>query len=187
MNETGETHDEPQLVGAAMRGDADAFSDLFNRYYPMIHAFAYRLTLSSHDADDIAQETFIKAARAIGGFRRAASFKNWLYQIAANHSRDQFRKQRNHRALNQPLTVSVEENHAAAPADNGVDFTPLHRALGGLPDDWRRALTLVYYENFNHAQAAQILGCAEATVSWRIFRAKRQLKQRLQQAKERYE
>ncbi|MDR2462529.1 MAG: RNA polymerase sigma factor [Verrucomicrobiales bacterium] len=119
MNDNGETRDEPQLVGAAISGCADAFSALFNRYYPMIHAFAYRLTLSDHDADDLAQETFVSAARAIGGFRREVSFKNWLYQIAANRHRSHCRKQQVRADLTLPLTDGVEEQQAA-PADSGT-------------------------------------------------------------------
>ncbi|MDR1190413.1 MAG: RNA polymerase sigma factor [Verrucomicrobiales bacterium] len=187
MNQTEELANESRLVGAAISGDADAFADLFNRYYAMIHAFAYRLTLSAHDADDIAQETFVSAARAIGGFRREASFKNWLYQIAANRQRDLFRQRQRRRDFNLPLTAGIEETHVAGGDGDIADFSPLHAALAALPDDWRHALVLAYYENRNHAEATQILGCAEATVSWRIFRAKRQLKQRLHHAAKRHE
>ena len=168
-----EEFDESQLLEAAANGCVESVGALFDRYYPMIHAFAYRLTFSQHDAEDIAQETFINAARSLATFRRDASFKNWLYKIATNRHCDFVRRQR--RQENVPLTEDIVEH-----ADETADFTALHQALDALPDDWRRAVTLVYYEERSHAETAKILGCAETTVSWRIFRAKRQLKKHLQ-------
>ena len=169
--------DEAQLIAAAAVGSADAFTLLFNRYYPMIHAFAYRLSLCPAEAGDIAQDTFIQAARALGGFRREASFKNWLYTIAANKSRDRHR-QRERRAR-------LTEQYAALNAEGSAESEPAHaaavrEALAGLPLEMREAVTLVYYEGLNHAEAARILGCAETTVSWRVFRAKQKLKHALQ-------
>ena len=64
-------------------------------------------------------------------------------------------------------------------AERRADFGPVHEALAVLAEDMRHAVVLVYYEGMNHAEAAGILGCAETTVSWRIFRAKRQLKRLL--------
>lgn len=168
--------DEARLIGAAVAGSAPAFTQLFNRYYPMIHAFAYRLSLCPADAGDIAQDTFIQAARALGGFRREASFKNWLYAIAANKSRDRHRQ----RARRARLT----EEYAALDLANSIEAESaqaagVREALAGLPMEMREAVTLVYYEGLNHAEAARILGCAEATVSWRVFRAKQKLKRAL--------
>lgn len=174
--EPAEAVDEAQLIAAAAVGSAEAFTQLFNRYYPMIHAFAYRLSLCPAEAGDIAQDTFIQAARAIGGFRREASFKNWLYTIAANKSRDRYRQ----RARRARLT----EDYAALNTGSAADADPaqavaVREALGGLPLEMREAVTLVYYEGLNHAAAARVLGCAETTVSWRLFRAKQKLKHAL--------
>jgi len=168
--------DEATLVGSAAAGSPEAFAELFNRYHPMIHAFAYRLSLCPAEAADIAQDTFIQAARALRGFRREASFKNWLYTIAANKSRDRYR-QRARRAvladdyvkLSETLSVNVESENAEA----------VREALAALSLDLREAVTLVYYEGLNHREAARVSGCAETTVSWRIFRAKQKLKHAL--------
>lgn len=174
--EPAEAIDEAQLIADAAVGSVHAFTLLFNRYHPMIHAFAYRLSLCPAEAADIAQDTFIQAARALGGFRRDASFKNWLYTIAANKSRDRYRQ----RARRARLT----EDYAALNTGTEVDAVPpqalaVREALGGLPPEMREAVTLVYYEGLNHAEAARVLGCAETTVSWRVFRAKQKLKHAL--------
>jgi RNA polymerase sigma-70 factor, ECF subfamily len=170
------TDDETQLIAAAADGSAHAFTQLFNRYYPMIHAFAYRLSLCPAEAGDIAQDTFIQAARALGGFRREASFKNWLYTIAANKSRDRHRQHARRAKLTADyVTLNATNGADAEPAD----ATAVREALAALPPEMREAVTLVYYEGLNHAEAARILGCAETTVSWRLFRAKQKLKHAL--------
>lgn len=76
--------DETSLVQAAIAGDSAAFTTLFHRYHPMIHAYAYRLCLCAADAQDVAQETFIKAARALPGHRPGAPFASGLSRICTN-------------------------------------------------------------------------------------------------------
>ena len=166
--------DESQLIERAARGEADAFTVLFHRYHPMIHAFAYRLCLDPAEAADIAQETFIHAARALGGFAAGGQgkFRPWLYRIALNLARDGQRRQRRQAALGETLARRQTED-ARTPPDRRDEVAA---ALAALPEDWRRAVVLVFYETLTHAQAAAVLGCAETTVSWRIFRAKRLLR-----------
>jgi RNA polymerase sigma-70 factor (ECF subfamily) len=174
-----DTEDVPdsQLVREAQSGDSRAFELLFDRYYDMIHAFAYRLCLGETEADDIAQESFIRAARSLPRFRGEASFKNWLYRIAHHAATDWLRSagRRNRQAAQ--LASEAEISAQGRPAD----YTPIHQALRQLPTDWREALVLVFFEEMTHAEAARILGCAETTVSWRIFRAKRVLRKLLRQ------
>lgn len=166
--------DEDSLVECAAKGDADAFAELFRRYYPMIHAFAYRLSLCASDAEDIAQEAFIKAARGLASFRRESSFKNWLYRIAVHATEDL--RRRNARHARVTGEVAAETAEAGRPQDHSL----LEEALAALVEDLRRATVLVYYEGMNHAEAARILGCAETTVSWRVFQAKRRLRKALE-------
>jgi RNA polymerase sigma-70 factor (ECF subfamily) len=165
--------EEIQFIERAMAGDAEAFSELFRGYYPMIYSFAYRLCFDKGDAQDVAQETFVKAARSLGRFRRESSFKHWLYQIALNTGHDRNRSQSRRTKMAEEYLVSMET------LESPQDHTEVHAALAELPEDLRRAVTLVFFEGMNHGQAARVLGCAETTVSWRIFRAKRRLKNKL--------
>jgi RNA polymerase sigma-70 factor (ECF subfamily) len=166
---------EAQLVKGAQSGDARSFELLFDRYYDMIHAFAYRVCLVETEADDIAQETFIRAARGIFAYRSAASFKNWLYRIAHNARIDWQRQSVRQRNQEDQFAAEVESiSHMRTP-----DFANVHSALKQLSPDLREAVALVYFEEMNHREAAAALGCAETTVSWRIFRAKRALKKLL--------
>lgn len=169
--------DEAKLIESAVSGDPKSFAILFNNYYPMIYAFAYRLSLSGPDAQDIAQETFIKAARSLVLFRGESSFKNWLYQIAVNGSRDWRRRSMREATATEEMAAGLRGEEWPA------DFGEVHDALGTLADELRQAIVLVYYEGVNHAQAARICGCAETTISWRLFMAKRKLKKLLQNHK----
>ncbi len=170
---------ENELVSKAQSGDPQSFELLFDRYYDMIHAFAYRVCLVETEADDIAQETFIRAARGIAGYRGTASFKNWLYRIAHNATIDWGRRTSRQRDGLAGFTNEMETRSASRTAD----FGGVHRALKELSPDLREAVALVYFEEMNHREAAEAMGCAETTVSWRIFRAKSALKKLLGSAK----
>lgn len=173
--------DDSVLIGRALSGEESAFAALFHRHYAAIHAFAYRLALCAGEADDIAQDTFVQAARALPGFRRDTSFKNWLYTIATNRARDLLRRRVRQARLDEQISVlaakpaNLEREHENTSAAHAA----VREALAALPLDHREAINLVYYENLNHAEAARILGCAESTVSWRLFRAKSKLRKTL--------
>jgi RNA polymerase sigma-70 factor (ECF subfamily) len=171
MNQPTEDATETEIVDRARAGDERSFEMLFDRYYDMIHAFAFRVSLQEGEADDIAQETFIRAARGVAGFKGNASFKNWLHRIAHRVMTDSYRSAARREKREVELAGETEVRAQARPAD----FGPIHAALHQLPPDWREAVALVYFDAMSHAEAAAVLGCAEATVSWRIFRAKRAL------------
>src|SRR5947207_2575076 len=131
--------DDETLAACASNGDAGAFASLFNRYHEMIRAFAYRLCLVQSDAQDIAQETFIKAARSLASFRGGSSFRTWLYRIATNAGRDwlrgKMRAQRLEAALaNETPDAASAEGHAA-----------VAEALRALPENFREAIVLTFY------------------------------------------
>jgi RNA polymerase sigma-70 factor (ECF subfamily) len=146
----------------------------------MIYSYCYRNCLDQAAAQDIAQETFIKAARALATFRLGASFRSWLYRIATNTARDWQRSRARENRLAEQIAQnwSEEAECEAAPATT-EEHARVFEALQSLPNEWREAVVLVFYEEMNHAAAAQILGCAETTISWRIFRAKQKLKKLL--------
>jgi RNA polymerase sigma-70 factor (ECF subfamily) len=163
--------DDTALISAARQGEAEAFAQLFDRYHAMIHAFAFRLCGHAADADDIAQEAFIKAGRGMRSFR-GGDFRSWLYRIAANCARDFHRDAARRARLEER---SAEELRGAGEERTG-EAARVAEALGALPTEHRETVVLVFFEGLNHAEAARVLGCAETTVSWRLFRAKRQLK-----------
>jgi RNA polymerase sigma-70 factor (ECF subfamily) len=163
------------LVNNARSGDARSFELLFERYYDMIHAFAYRLCLVEAEADDIAQEAFIRAARGLAGYRATATFKNWLYRIAHNAAIDSRRRAARHNEHLNELAANAESPSSVRTYDYGA----IYQAVENLSTDQREAVTLVYFDGMNHREAATVMGCAETTVSWRIMLARRALKKLL--------
>lgn len=161
--------DLSQLVHLAGRGNEAAFSELFRRYFERLRAFAWRMVFDSQAAEDIVQETFIRTARQMHTLRNGRAFEGWLFRITANLSRDHLRAR-----------VSHEKKVSAASwetPERQNDLSPqVELALQSLPAAQREAVALVYYEGCNHAETARRLGCAEATISWRIMLAKRALK-----------
>jgi RNA polymerase sigma-70 factor, ECF subfamily len=164
--------DEASLIQAAMNGDADAFAELFRAHYPTMLAYAYRLCLQDSDAEDIVQETFIKAARALPDYRPTAPFRHWLYRICTNSARDWLRGQARRRRLDRAMEAGERIDEGTRTPDHEL----AREALESLSEPLRSAVALVYFEGLNHAEAASVLGCAETIVSWRIFRGKKQLK-----------
>lgn len=174
---------EEDLVALAQADDEAAFRELFDRFYPMIYAFSYRACLSPAQAEDITQETWIKAARSLKKYRGDSSFKTWIYRIASNNIQDWIRgKSRRER-----MECEVLENAGDVLAESEPDLSRVTQALHALPDDLRLAIVLTFYEGMNHAQAGAVLGCAEATVSWRVFRAKQKLKKILSRSEVHHE
>lgn len=170
---------DSELVRRSQRADPAAFEELIRQHQRMVHALTYRMTGSLADADDLAQETFLRAYEQVGSFRGTAKFSTWLYRIAVNTClnwrQSEFRRSR--------LYAQAAEEFAAERADEGhspVDQAgEIQAALLKLPAKQRAAVVLTIYDGLNHAEAAQVLGCSETTVSWRVFSAKRKLKKLL--------
>ena len=172
-----ETGDDQELIGRCRRGDQEAFTIMVGRYQRMVYSVAYRMTYSAEDADDLAQEIFLKAWREIGTLQAQAKFSAWLYRLSVNACLN-WRKSAGRRGrLHEKYRVESEVNpHTEA---LGETAEKIHAALQQLDARQRAAIVLTVYEGLSHAEAARALGCAETTISWRIFAARRRLKQLL--------
>lgn len=174
--------DDPDetLVRASQNGDPAAFEALVRQHQRMIHSLTYRMTGSLADAEDLAQDAFIRAYEQIAQYQGGAKFSTWLYRIAINACLNW--RQREHRRLE----VHTQWAGCAAAdrpeSSNGQADQSLRvqAALLKLPARQRAAVVLTVYDGLNHAEAAQALGCSETTVSWRVFAARRKLKSWLQ-------
>lgn len=167
---------DADLVKQCQSGDTPAFEELIRRHQQMIHALTFRMTGSSADAEDLAQEAFIRAYDQIGSFGGGAKFSTWLYSIAVhaclNWRRDEARRFQAHSNCADEMLAQHGES---SPADNNM-AQHAQTALMKLPAKQRAAVVLTIYEGMNHAEAARVLRCSETTVSWRVFAAKRKLK-----------
>ena len=166
--------DDPDagLVNAAIAGNRDAFESLLRRHYDRIHGLAWQLTGSRSDADDIAQDVCCALVEKISSFRGEARFTTWLTGITFNACRDFRRRRRSFAEFTEKLTVLV----GLAPANDGRDLYDaiwLKSAIARLKPVYRDAAVLVVGQQLTHAEAAEILGVAEATVSWRMNEVRR--------------
>ena len=144
----------------------------------MIHSLTFRMTGSPADAEDLAQETFIRAYEQIGGFRGTAKFSTWLYRIAVNTCLNWRQSEARRFRLHTDCAAEISAQQLSgenSPARNGA-CEQVQSALMKLPAKQRAAIVLTVYDGLNHAEAAQVLGCSETTISWRVFAARRKLK-----------
>lgn len=169
-------HGDPDagLVAAAARGDRDGFGELLRRHYDRVHGLAWQLTGSRSDADDIAQDVCCTLAEKIGTFRGEAKFTTWLYGIVYNACRDFRRRRRSLGGLTDKLAVLAGLSQPQDGRDL-YDAIWIRSAIARLKPAYRDAAVLVAGHQLTHAEAAEILGVAEATVSWRMHEVRRLL------------
>lgn len=171
----GATEDERNWVLRSQNGDPEAFAALVKKYQRMVDTLAYRMTGSQADAEDLAQETFIQAFRQLPDFRAEARFSSWLYRIAVNRCLNWKRRSQRQEQLHEDwrrrpeTTVTTDESVAQQVQEALLKLNPKQRA----------AVVLTVYDGLNHAEAAQVLGCSETTISWRLFAARSKLKRLL--------
>jgi RNA polymerase sigma-70 factor (ECF subfamily) len=169
--------DDQTLVLRTRQGDPAAFEALIRQHQRMIYSLTYRMTGSAADAEDLTQETFLRAWRQIGSYRAACKFSTWLYRIAINACLNW----RERETLRVEVQAGWAETNGApelagesALARNETGRN-VHAALLKLPAKQRAAVMLTLYDGLSHAEAAEVLGCSETTVSWRMFAARRKL------------
>lgn len=169
---------DAELARSAAGGDRDSFSALVERHYGFIFRLAWRLTGHKADAEDIAQEVCARLGRAIRSYRGGSAFTTWLYAIVVNAVRDAARRAARDAAKAQAWGVqALIEGGDAVEARPEDPAEALWVAVRALPAKQREAVSLVYGEGMNHADAADLMGCSETTVSWHVHEAKKRLRQ----------
>jgi len=177
---------EGDLVKRARRGDLKAYDELVKRYQERIYATIYHMTSNHEDANDLAQESFIKAFQALKAFRGGSSFYTWLYRIAVNKTINflKQRKNKHHFSLND-LDFNAEHNPDLVALIS--DKTPhrdaglaelqnkLNEALHKLSEPHRMVVVLHDVQGVSHEEIAGIMDCNIGTVRSRLFYARQQL------------
>ena len=176
---TGESDDA--LAKRAKAGDPGAFETLLDRHYAAIHRIAWRHCGDPMEAEDIAQDVCIRMARAIRGFEGRAAFTTWYHRIVLNAVQDALRARARRTVMMRSLAMMALADGEEAPRGEDCEDA-LWSAVRALPARQREAVELVHVEGLSHKEAARAIGCAEATVSWHLFAARRTLKQMLTRA-----
>ena len=178
--------DEMVLVRRARHGDLSAYDELVRRYQERIYATVYHMTANHEDANDLAQEAFIKGFQALKSFKGGSSFYTWLYRIAVNKTIN-FLKQRKNRAQLSLDDLDFNAEHDPDLVALISDKTPrreinlaelqekLNVAMQKLSEPHRLVVTLHDVQGLSHEEIAEIMDCNIGTVRSRLFYARQQL------------
>ena len=177
---------DEELVEACQAGESSAFDLLVTRWEDKIRGACYRLLGSEEESRDAAQEAFLKAYRALPGFKREARFSSWLYQIAVNLCRDRLRRRKGRSlvsldALEEVGPVIAGRGLAAHDLVEQLDLRrAVRRAVGALSEEQREVLILKEYQGLTFLEIAQALDLPVSTVKTRLYRGLGQLRLRLE-------
>ena len=172
------------LVRRAKKGDYRAFDLLVLKYQSRIVSIAFKFVKEIQLAEDISQESFIKAYRSIDSFREESAFYTWLYRITANTAKNYLvSKGRRKESSISELSISENEDFFELPTNDSPEQIlmaqslkdTIYDALSGLPEDTRTALSLREFEGLNYEEIAEIMNCPVGTVRSRIFRGREAL------------
>ena len=183
---------EIELIRLAQSGDSDAFCDLARRYERRIYSLALYYCRSSHDAEDLSQEAWLKAYRHIQSFRGESSFYTWLRQITINTFLNYKRRTR---MLDKEIITTEAEGHYLVEQVSGLDASrainveeginnkllaeKVMQALGELTSRQRLTFLLKYREEMTYDEIADALGCSAGTVKKTLFRVVLKLRERI--------
>ena len=168
-----ETSDQ-SLALAAAGGDADAFSSLLSRHYDRMFRLSFRLLGTKADAEDLTQDICAALPAKIAAFRGDAQFTTWLYRVVVNAANDRRRRAATYaKAAVGWGEIEVARRAEAEQTTEALDW--LTQAMQSLPDELRDTVALVL-DDITHAEAAEILGVSEGTISWRMSEVKKHLR-----------
>lgn len=178
---SGTPGDEPALVRAAQKGDAAAFEEIVRRYQRAVYRVAYGLTRNASDADDLAQETFVRAWRALDRFRPDEPLFPWLSRIAINLSYSLFRRRRRRPETSIEPLVEAGQQWAGTedPERDTVERerdAKIAESFSELKEDHRAVLVLRVVEGLSYDEIARTLGVPVGTVMSRLSRARTELR-----------
>jgi RNA polymerase sigma-70 factor (ECF subfamily) len=179
---------DEELVARSMGGDLDSFNQLVIRWERPIYALAYRVIGREDEARDVCQEAFLRAFRALPGFKGQAKFSSWLYRITLNLCRDWIRRQRRTPVAQLPEDVDVAEMAAArGPVESIEDLVArrelsavVEEAMALLPDEQRTAIILKEYHGMTFQEIADLQDCPLSTVKTRLYQGLSVLRRHLE-------
>lgn len=177
---------DEELVRKSKEGDERAFGELISRYESKVYSLALKMVRNPEDAEDVLQDTFLRAYRGIKSFQGASTFSTWVYRITANSALMRLRKK-------QLPTVSIEDADERETPVNIADWTPgpveqllnrelqqvMDEAIQALPPEFRQVFVLRDIEEMSNAEVADILDLSVAAVKSRLHRARLKVRNRI--------
>jgi RNA polymerase sigma-70 factor, ECF subfamily len=168
---------DSEVVRQIRSGDDNAFDELMRRYEHPVVNFVYRILGNVEDADDVAQEVFVRVYQNLDTYRPETKFSTWLFALARNAAIDRVRWRERHPTESiesgPELTTSSTSSHDAETREVGEQIAA---AVAKLPEDQRTALVLAEYHGLSYAEIAGVMHCSEKSVESRLYRAKQTLR-----------
>jgi len=183
--------DEKRLIQQAAAGDAAAFEKLVLRYQTQVYSLAYRMVGNEADAQDLAQEAFVRAWRALDSFQFSSQFSTWLYRLTSNICIDFLRSQKKRKHISLTVLQDDEQqqwdmpDHRPLPEEQMIvtqEREALAKAIAALDPEYRQVLILRIVNDCSYQQISEIMGIREGTVKSRLSRAREQLRKKLAQS-----
>lgn len=179
---------DEELVARTVAGDSDSFNQLIRRWERPIYALAYRVIGRYEDARDVCQEAFLRAFRALPGFKGQAKFSSWLYRITLNLCRDWIRRQKRSPLVSAPEGLDIVELASEqGPVESIEDLVArkqlsqtVGEAMRHLPEEQRTAIILKEYHGLTFQEIADLQGCPLSTVKTRLYQGLSVLRRHLE-------
>ncbi len=175
---------DEQIVGRVRAGETRHFAELVRRYQDPVYGMAIRFVGAPSDAEDIAQEAFLRVHRGLEGFKGDARFSTWLYRITWNLCADWLRRHRRVDraavALEDPAGVEDARPSALEQVLDEEQRQRVRTAVDGLEERYRSVIVLLYYQKLSYEQIAAVLGVPLKTVETRLYRARQKLRTALE-------
>ena len=174
-------HQEEVWVAEALRGDQDAFSQLVDAYKVPVYNLCYRMLGSPTEAEDAAQESFVRIYTRLKTYDRQQKLSSWILAVASHYCIDRLRRRRiRWLSLGEVAPVRLLSGNEAQPEDEAIgreSCEEVQRLLQALPAEHRMAIVLRYWQDLSYVEIAQVMGTTESAIKSRLHRARRMLAQ----------
>jgi RNA polymerase sigma-70 factor (ECF subfamily) len=187
----GKTISDPQIIQLIRDGHTEAYADLVRQYHKRVMGYCFSMLANHSEAEEAAQDVFVKAYRSLGKFKGDSSFSTWLYRITANHCLDVLRKRNRRRTVSLDALLEQDGNRVQEIFSETATFHSrledrqlADKILSTLPSDYRTILTLREADGLEYQEIADTLKCSLDAVKGRLARARKQLMTNLQHLRE---
>lgn len=187
----GKTISDPEIIELILDGHTEAYADLVRQYHKRVMGYCFSMLADHSEAEEAAQDVFVKAYRSLGKFKGDSSFSTWLYRITANHCLDVLRKRNRRRTVSLDALLEQDGNRVQELFSEPGTFQArledrqlADRILSTLPSDYRTILTLREADGLEYQEIAKVLHCSLDAVKGRLARARKQLMANLRHLRE---
>lgn len=173
------TIDDQHYINLIINGDTNAFAILVDRYKDLVYTLTLRMMKNREEAEEVSQDTFIKAYKSINRFKGDSKFSTWIYRIAYNTSLDRLKKNRKHFndvAIDEFTEHQVKTiDNALSQLENEEKNQAIQQCLAQLPSDDAFMLTLYYFEDQSLDEISKVIGLTPNNVKVKLFRSRKKL------------